>query len=114
MPLATVLATQPLSKRKSGVLIGNGAFLWVGFYHQSVLLVNIHELLFQTRSLATWWRCLRSAHRRIDHVFKMSSRVSAAAMLALRCIFAVLFKAPDLEVELFRESGVPDQPPPLL
>lgn len=39
MPLATVLATQPLSKGKSGVLIGNGAFLWVGFYHQSVLLV---------------------------------------------------------------------------
>lgn len=52
--------------------------------------------------------------QKIDHVFKMSSRVSAPAMLALWRAFAVLFKAPDLEAEPFRESGVPHSPPPLL
>lgn len=45
--------------------------------------------------------------QQIDLVFKMLSRVSAAAMLALRRVFAVLFKAPDVEAEPFWESGVP-------
>lgn len=39
--------------------------------------------------------------------FKMSSRVSATATLALRHLFAVLFKAADLGAEPLRESADP-------